>query len=311
MDDFDTLLEQDELLNNKLQKSETKIDNIKKKIDEIDINRYFETLPEGIMEDMTYDEYFELPAINCSALKYCQHSPYHMDEFLKGELKEEKKEYNFGNYFHCLVFEEEKFWKRCYIFPDPPDGKKLDRRLKAHKEFYEECIYEANGREIITKEDFEKMEKMRDALYKNNKRFYNKYNLDLINTKGYVETIFIWKNRDLGINCKCRVDKFVPEMAFIDLKTTKNAGEFYFKRDFDRYLYKMQAAFYMDAVLTLGFDFVPFLFIAQEHTKPYFPQIFEVSDEKINEGRTEYITKLKKYIDYKNNEIDIYDLVVI
>lgn len=275
------------------------------------LQKYFSEIPIGIQEDMLYDNYFRLPAINCSAIKYGMRSAYHMDKYLIGALKEEKKEYNFGNYFHLLVFEEEKFYKFCYVLPAPatPNGAgeyRWDKRLKAHKEFYAECIETAGSREIIPKEDFDKMQIMRDAIASHQK-IYDA----LVAIKGYTETIVLWKNKDLGINCKGKFDKFIPNNFICDLKTTKDASPYGFLRDFDRYLYKVQAAIYTDALDAIGYGDLPFIFIALEHSPPYFCKIYEVSPEKINEGRQIYVKKLQEYIDYKNNVVDLSDVYVI
>lgn len=276
---------------------------------EIDINDYFSEIPYGLTEeDISYEKYFKIKAINSSAVKYGDRSPYHLDKYLTGYLREEKKEYNFGNYFHCLVFEEEKFYKYCYIMPETPDGEPLNRRKNLHKDFWEKCVEIANGREIIKKEEFEQLEKLRDALYEHNKFFP----LDIISPKGFTETVITAKNADLQINCKGKLDKFVPNQFILDLKSTKDATEKSFMRDFSRYEYKVQAAFYVDLIAAAGFDSnIPFVFVAQEHSPPYFTKMYEVSDEKLNEGRQIYVKRLDEYIKYKRGQLNIFDLVVI
>lgn len=276
----------------------------------INIEDYFQPLNYGLQDDMPYSEYFKIKAINCSALKYATRTPYHMDKYLEGSLKEEKKEYNFGNYFHLFIFEEEKFYKYCYVLPPPetPNGAgeyKWDKRLKAHKEFYNQCVEIAGNRNIVPYEDFEEMKIMKEAIsvYKNVYEY--------MSVKGSVEQVGLWKNEDTGINCKCKFDKFVPNNIIIDLKTTKDASEYGFLKDFERYQYKVQAAIYTDALISMGFGDLPFIFIALEHSPPYFCKIYEVSQEKINEGRQIYVKKLQQYIDYKNNKIDLSDVYVI
>lgn len=273
---------------------------------EVQIENYFMPLNYGLLDDSPYDEYFSLPAINCSAIKYGLRSPYHMDMYLAGQFKETKDSYNFGNYFHLYILEEEKFFEHCFVVPEtPPDREKWDKRKKAHREFWEQCIFEAEGRELVEHADFIEMQKMKDSLMKQKGVF------NIVKMGGITEKIMLWKNKDIGINCKGRTDKFIPGNFICDLKSTKDASERGFLKDFERYDYKVQAAIYTDALIELGYGELPFIFIAIEHSPPYFSKVYEVSQEKINEGRKMYVSVLQKYVDYKNNKIDLTDVYVI
>lgn len=272
----------------------------------LSIEKYYFPLNYGLQDDIPYDEYFRLPAINCSAIKYGFRSPYHMDMYLQGNLREDKSAYSFGNCFHQFILENDKFKKETYIMPEMgPDDEKWDMRKKLHKELREHHLIEANGRELITPSDYEKMQMMKESLYKHN------IARKIMDMKGYNEKTILWKNVDLDINCKGKLDRLIPESFICDLKTTKDASPYGFLKDFEKYQYKVQAAVYTDGLMSIGYEELPFIFIAIEHSPPYYCNIYEVSQEKINEGRKMYVSKLKEYIDYKNNRLDLMGIHVI
>ena len=54
-----------------------------------------------------------------------------------------------------------------------------------------------------------------------------------------------------------------------------------------------------------------FAFIAIDKQEPYLPELYEVSEKTINEGRSKYKNYIKNYIDYKNNPDILYTSKVL
>jgi len=97
------------------------------------------------------------------------------------------------------------------------------------------------------------------------------------------EQIIEWNEQ--GVKCKGRLDA-VSNDKVIDLKTTSNLFDFV-RRDFFRYMYHGQLAWYRDGAISSGFTsknsdaFV----IACETSPPYDIGVFRLADEILEVGR--------------------------
>jgi PDDEXK-like domain of unknown function (DUF3799) len=70
-----------------------------------------------------------------------------------------------------------------------------------------------------------------------------------------------------------------------DYKTTASAARDRFERYSAKYMYHLQAAWYLDLAALLGIKGARFLLIAQEDVPPYLVSVLEPDDEAIAEGR--------------------------
>lgn len=243
-------------------------------------------------------EYFSLKALNSSSIKFGEKSPLHVDLALQGRLKSVKKEFNFGSEFHYMLFEPEVFNKEFYI-----SDKHLGDKLKVDKEQKAfEKVIKGKGRSRIDAREGEKMKRSIDSLYK------HPYIRKLIDQKGTIESTLVWKDSFTGLNCKAKIDKLIHDDFIIDLKTTKDACEFHFKKDFKTYNYAIQAAFYLDGYKTLfGEDKnIEFVFIAIDKEEPYLCELYPLSEKTLNDAREKYRKYMMNYIEYKNNPEIIY-----
>lgn len=190
----------------------------------------------------------------------------------------------FGRAYHKFCLEPYDFENEFIVSP------KFDRRTKEGKEQYAAFEKEADGKEIIDEETYEKLTAMRDVLYA------TPYVKKLIN--GEHEKSFFWTDAKTGIKCKCRPDSFGmfgSQNVIVDLKTAKNAETSAFMRDALKYNYDVQAAHYTAGLEAIyGKEYI-FVFIAQEVEAPYLVNVLQADEYFMRNGNDVRDTMLETY----------------
>ena len=180
----------------------------------------------------------------------------------------------FGRAYHKFCLEPYDFENEFAIMP------KIDRRTKEGKEAYAAFEKEAEGKEIIDEETYNKLVDMRDVLYR------TPYVKNLIN--GEHEKSFFWTDEKTGIKCKCRTDSFGTFGSLnviVDLKTTSDAETSAFMRSAIKFNYDVQAAHYTAGLNAIyGKEYV-FIFIAQEVKAPYLVNVLQADEYFMKNGR--------------------------
>jgi len=229
--------------------------------------------------------------LSVSKMKLLKVSPAHYKE---GEEKEETEAMIFGSAYHCYILEPERFQKEYYVFDDSmmyekliTDGFKSPRSTKEYKEWQESEMRVIGERKVITKAQFDTIEKMKSRLMRHPMA-------KSLLTNGEPEVgLFgeILTNNDKSVKVKLRPD-YIKEKkrVVVDLKTTADASLDGFTRLAAAGDYQIQAAFYLDMVQRLYDDQLPwsFVFIAQEKKAPYDFNLFEAGVKFIGQGRYEY-----------------------
>lgn len=268
----------------------------------INLQEYYTEIEYGEFDIEDIEEYASIKALNSSSLKQGEKTSLHIDATLDGRLKYTKKEFDFGFEFHCMLFEPEKFNQLFYI-----SKQHLGKKTNIDKAALLKELPYNGGKERIDLDDGEIMKRMVESL--------NSHPgiRDLIEASGFIERTIIWKDVDFNINCKGRIDKLIPDNFIIDLKSTKDACESYFSKDFKKYGYALQAAFYLDGYRALypNANSIEFAFIAIDKQEPYLCELYEVSEKTINEARNKYKNYIRNYIDYKNNPDILYTSKVL
>jgi exodeoxyribonuclease VIII len=246
----------------------------------------------------TEDQYHaDKDHISASGLKRLKVSPAH---FMEEEEIIETDAILFGSAYHCFILEPAKFEKEYYVFDDHAiyevligEGFKSPRATKQYKEWMESEMRIIGDRKSISKDDFEKIQAMRNKLMKHP---YAKMLLsnghNEIGYMGEIET-------EAGIiKVKIKPDHLNDiKKIIVDLKTTFDASLDGFTRhaaDFDMHI---QASLYSDLLNKISGDNMDwtFFFIGQEKKKPYAFNIFEASPQFISQGRYEYEMLLQLY----------------
>ena len=185
----------------------------------------------------------------------------------------------FGTAFHMLALEGlDKFTTNYVKEPD------VDKRTTLGKTTLAKFNESLKGREPITTKNYETMMGMYEELVHHK-------NIDLLRGCNEIEKIYTWKNEDVDMLCKGKLDAVNTSKKYIvDLKTTRNAHPENYIDIMLNSCYHMQAAYYLDA---LGYD--DYYIIAIEKDKPHCICTFKLSKETINDGRELYMNALKYY----------------
>lgn len=231
---------------------------------------------------MSNSDYRNSEGVSSSELKQMVKSPAHYRYWKDNPDDTDTPALLFGRACHKYVLETYDFYKEFAVAPN------VDRRTKEGKELWSKFLYDSWGKDVITEEQFEVIDAMRNAMLAT--PFVSK----LIN--GEHEVSLFWTDEDTGIKCKCRPDSLNDKLKIVvDYKTCDNAETQHFMRKAIDLGYDLQASYYLDGVkATTGLDCI-FVFIAQEKKPPYAVNILQADDVFIRSGRQLYKDMLATY----------------
>ena len=241
-------------------------------------------------EDFKASEYSKIDSVSVSRLKKIKKSPLHYKE----EEYKESPAMAFGSAYHCYLLEPDKFKERYYIIDEKSiidiligEGAKSPRATNQYKEWLRDHQNAAAGLTILTGEEYQKISDMAKRI---NSHHYAK---SLI-TNGIAERfLFVLLTDKFGNEyyIKLIADYLKHNKRIItDLKTAEDSSHDGFTRAGAKYDYHLQAALYSDIIEKLYSPGLPykFFFLAQESSKPYAFNLFQASNQYINQGRYEY-----------------------
>lgn len=242
-------------------------------------------MSEHIMAQMSEKEYREHPGVNKSTLWEIRKSPAHYKWALE-HPGEDTPALRMGRLIHSLVLQPETVDEAYAVAPTG-----IDRRTKDGKEAWARFCETAEGKEIITADEWDEAKQIAFSALSSAK--------DLL-TGCVTEVPLFWDDPRTGIRCKCRVDamkELDDKFVMIDLKTTNDASVGSFVRDAIRYGYGVQAAHYMNAVTTLGLNHskpIEWWFVAVEKKGPYAVNMIRADDGFLDDGQFRLIDLMEK-----------------
>ena len=243
------------------------------------------------MESISNAEYRKKEGISSSDLKLMMKSMAKWKYAQDNPEDNDSEAFLFGRAYHKLMLEPEDFDNEFAVSP------KFDRRTKEGKAAYEVFLKNAEGKEVISEDTYQKLLEMQMALY--NTPFVKL----LIN--GEHEKSFFWKDEVTGIPCKCRPDSFgkiKDQYVCVDLKTTNDAETDHFMRDAIKFGYDIQAYHYCQGLENNYKKPFKFIFIAQEKTAPYLVNVLEADDYFMASGKELCNTLLTQYKECLEND---------
>lgn len=228
-------------------------------------------------------EYREREGISSSELKKLMKSPMHYKHW-KDNPQEDTPALLFGRACHKYVLETYDFFNEFAVAPN------VDRRTKEGKEEWAKFVAESEGKDIITQEQFEQIDEMRNAAYAT--PFVSKL------LSGEKELSFWGVDKDTGLTIKCRPDcitEWNGKHILIDYKTAQDVENMKFYRDSIKFGYDLQLAYYRDILKqNTGLDYMVVI-IAQEKSAPYVTNVFQLSENYLQNGEVLYKEMLKVY----------------
>ena len=232
---------------------------------------------------MSNAEYRKTEGISSSELKKIAKSPAHY-KYCKENPTEDTPALLFGRAAHKYVLETYDFYNEFAVAPV------CDRRTKEGKEIWNKFVADSEGKDVITQEQFEQIDAMRNAAYAT--PFVSKL------LSGDKELSFWGKDEDTGLVIKCRPDcltEWNGKHILIDYKTAQDVENMKFYRDSIKFGYDLQLAYYKDILeQNTGKDYMVVI-IAQEKTAPYVTNVFQLSNDYLENGREVYKEMLKIY----------------
>ena len=228
-------------------------------------------------------EYRQRTGISSSELKKIMITPAHYKHW-KENPQEDTPALLFGRSAHKYILETYDFYTEFAVAPN------VDRRTKEGKEEWARFVADSEGKDVITQEQFEQIDAMRNSAYAT--PFVAKL------LSGDKELSFWGKDEDTGLVIKCRPDcitDFNGKHILIDYKTCTDAENTKFYRDSIKFGYDLQLAYYREILKqNTGLDY-DVVIIAQEKTAPYVTNVFQLSENYLENGRNLYKEMLKVY----------------
>ena len=231
-------------------------------------------------------DYRNRPGISSSELKKIMQSPAHYRYWKDNPQEKDTPALLLGRAAHKYVLETYDFYNE---FAVAPNG---DRRTKEGKAIWEHFVAESEGKDVITQEQFEQIDAMRTAAYAT--PFVSKL------LSGEKELSFWGVDEETGLEIKARPDciaEWNGNNILVDYKTAQDVENKKFCSDSIKFGYDLQLAFYLDILRqNTGKDYIVAI-IAQEKTAPYVTNVFQLSENYLEGGRTLYKEKLRVYKD--------------
>ena len=236
--------------------------------------------------------------IGSSGLKLIAKSPAHYyAEYLDPNRvrKPESAALKQGSAVHSAVLEPHDF-ERTYVVLDDSKiiseiGGARPTSTNRYKEWLAEKMEVINAKKqiMISLEEHEMCLRIRDAVWKHPASEH-------ILSEGDVEQRIDFTEPNTGVACKIKPDFLsTTSRMVVDLKTTEDASAEAFGRSSFKYLYHLQAAFYMDGADEVGFGTKGFVFIAVEKSPPYAVAMYYVDGRTYQLGQELYLRLLVQY----------------
>jgi hypothetical protein len=253
----------------------------------------------GIYYDISHDEYHSImDRISNSYLSRLNDCPA-----AARVAQKETDAMRFGRALHCYCLDGIKaFDENIAIEPE------VNKRTKDGQAIIAKFQAENSGKTIITKDEFQIIVSMYDSIKE------HPIAAQLIGS-GTNEVSIFWNDPFSGMPCKARPD-IVPNDIhgiLIDLKKTRDASRYGFQRSIVSFGYHRQAGFYLDGMRCVTEkQYDVFAFIAVEDKEPYRVEVYTLSPEFIDRGRTEYQMLINlenkcrqcgKWPNYQNSEV--------
>jgi exodeoxyribonuclease VIII len=202
-----------------------------------------------------------------------------------------------GSLTHTAILEPGLMAQTMIALPDdaPRDlrqfrnAKKPSEETMQAIEWWDEFTIKAEGKEIITSAEEQKLRGMRDAVWghKAAARLLNPEKVTHVEASIFAEVG--------GVPVRVRPDVLRNDLIMPDLKTSRDASPSEFAKSVANYRYHVQAAFYPDVYELLTGIKTRMVFIVVETEPPYLVATYTLSEDAINQGRREYLADLATY----------------
>lgn len=236
-----------------------------------------------IYPGMTRAEYDGIEAINISLLLHGLKTMAHLREQQQWPSPPTAA-LVFGQAAHVALYEPELLEK--LVIRKPEFTGKGARIARA------EWLEENKHKIILDYDDYAACILMRDALRRNGDV------RSLIESRGSGEVSFVWVDKETGLLCKGRIDRYCEAWGYniiSDLKSCMDASRRGFKRQVANFHYHVKASWYLNGLDVLQPAARRFVWVAVEKKPPFAAALYEPDDDSLAEGRRVYRRLLNRY----------------
>jgi len=234
----------------------------------------------GIFDNLSFEEYVAIDAINNSGLKTFHLTPAHYKEH-KDHQKPSTGNFLIGQAVHCLAMEPGNFNKEFI-------RSKFDAYNSNESKAWLASANELGMKVLGTKvgidphwnpSEWDLVHLIADALLE--------HPIAGPLLDGIAERTLIWIDKETGELCKARTDNYSEGHAMlVDLKTAIDASFSGFTKAINNFGYYRQNAWYMDGAEACGMDVSNgFTFVVIEKAPPWAIGIYRLDDEWIRTGQ--------------------------
>jgi hypothetical protein len=218
-----------------------------------------------------FEKYRAIPALNSSKLKHMRKTPAHFKAAMDAPPKEvtatQQRAFNRGKVFDRIILDGGLDAVKGTVAFDPGWSKNSNK--------YKEWASNQSGKMIMPKEDFDMVLDMVDCAY-------SKRQFSTLFAAGTPHMVLVWQCRHTGLWCKGELDWVTDEGVLVDLKSTADAGFWFFNRNARRLGYPNQLAHYLDGLTaTTGIFHSEALLAAVEVDPPHESHVFVPSEEQL------------------------------
>jgi hypothetical protein len=261
-----------------------------------------EDIEPGCYDDIPFEEYRRIPAINFSTLKLVARSLAHYRWTARGD---ESPALAFGSLTHVGKLEPELLMSHYVVIPEAQFIRNTQRWAKTpgnrtgkssgqpyatpksakhYKDQVEEFMLGHPGKQEVSVDWWNNLQGMLEAMDRNKeaKRHFG---------AGRPEVTIVWIDRETGLFCKGRIDWVNDnEQTHADLKTFQDVDRF---NPYDL-RYNMQAAMYQEGFKAVtGWKYTP-ICVAVEKQTPFSVMAAPYSRDGLELGREDFRTALRK-----------------
>lgn len=231
------------------------------------------TLELGLFPGVSEEEYRPSEGINASVMAEGLRSMAHMRYAMENQSSGTSPAMELGTLVHLLALQPEEFDARYVVKPD------WDARTTAGKAIRDAFTATLGERRSIDAETLATARAMVDALRS------HRLAGPLMAADGPCEVVARWKDPATGLVCKGRLDKYIPGVLALDLKTTADASPGAFASSYYKYGYHRQLAHYTDGFGIASGKETPFVIVCVENVAPFGVCVYQPDMASLECGR--------------------------
>lgn len=245
----------------------------------------------GLIEGMPMDEYQAIDALSATILKLMSRSPWHAKNRVQVVPTRPMLR---GTLAHCYVLEADAMDKRYAVVPENAPRRPTKAQWSAKKpspesvlamQWWLEFNAQCEGREIVTREDFDITQQQLVALHREPE-------IAELLSSGVGEASIFWTDPVTGVKCKARPDWVhqvnAHEVDLMDLKSTADESPSGFGRMAARLRYNIQKAHYKHGFeVATGLSVRRFIFAAVTSVEPVLAVPYLLTDVIDAQGEAE------------------------